>query len=92
MIAYRLTGSRCRCASCCEHFNSVRAFDRHRVGRFGSGGEDRHCLTVAAMFARGWSVNSQGFWVMETRLDRLLRDKSCGLRAIGGVHASPMSQ
>ena len=58
-----LTGSRCRCDSCGEHFNSVSVFDRHRVGDWQERGTRRQCLKVAQMQARGWSRNAGGFWV-----------------------------
>lgn len=72
----RLTGSRCRCASCGEHFNSISVFDRHRVGEWQNRGARRRCLTVAQMQAREWSRNAGGFWVerclvnARERLDR----------------------
>lgn len=59
MNAPRLTGSRCQCTACGEHFGSVRGFDRHRIGTVGE--PDRRCLTLAEMVAAGWCRNSRGF-------------------------------
>jgi hypothetical protein len=75
----RLTGSRCRCQSCGELFNSVSVFDRHRVGPWTDRGAARRCLTVAEMEARGWLRRVAGFWIERTfrnaheRLDRARR-------------------
>lgn len=69
MIALRLTGKRCRCQSCGEHFNSVSAFDRHRVGSWGELGRLRRCLGADEMLAHGWRVNARGFWIERQRLD-----------------------
>lgn len=55
----KLTGRRCRCAACGEHFNAVSIFDRHRVGAAAS----RRCLSVSEMLQRCWSVNAAGFWM-----------------------------
>lgn len=64
----RLTGSRCRCVGCGEHFNSASVFDRHRIGSFGTlrRPDDRRCLTPAEMTAKGWAKNAAGFWVRES--------------------------
>jgi hypothetical protein len=77
MIAVRLTGSRCRCASCGQLFNSVSVFDRHRVGGWSDYGARRHCLTSSGMIARGWRVNACGFWIERSRLDTT---RSSGVR------------
>jgi hypothetical protein len=69
MIAYRLTGSRCRCASCGEYFNSVSIFDRHRVGLWDCAGKHRRCLSVDEMRRRGWLLNPRRFWIERRRLD-----------------------
>jgi hypothetical protein len=65
MNAPRLTGGRCQCPTCSEHFTSDRTFDRHRIGQFAKPGErrgTRRCLTVAEMVADGWVKNARGFW------------------------------
>jgi len=69
MIAHRLTGSRCRCSTCGEVFNSVSTFDRHRVGAWQERGALRRCLTVYEMVIRGWSVTARGFWIERQRID-----------------------
>jgi hypothetical protein len=68
MSAHRLTGARCQCCACGEHFNSVGMFDRHRVGSFADFGVARRCLTALEMRARGWQTNSKGFWIRNRRL------------------------
>jgi hypothetical protein len=77
MIAYRLTGSRCRCQTCGQYFNSVSVFDRHRIGPWTDRGAHRRCLAIEEMRARGWSLNVKGFWVerrmMRSGLDRTRR-------------------
>ena len=59
-----LRGDRCKCSACDAHFNSTRAFDRHRSGAFGI---DRRCLTFAEMLGRGMAVNAAGFWITSPR-------------------------
>jgi hypothetical protein len=56
-----LTGRRCRCAVCGQHFNSGSVFDLHRVGEYRPGG--RRCLSEAEMIAKRYSKNAAGFWV-----------------------------
>lgn len=55
----KLTGTRCCCSACGEHFNSISAFGAHRVGSY----EARHCLTPDQMTARGWHQNAGRFWM-----------------------------
>lgn len=61
--------SRCRCSGCGHYFNSVAAFDEHRIGNIMVDGVrkkiPRRCLTVEEMDARGMVVNSSGYWVRE---------------------------
>lgn len=59
MTVPRLTGSRCLCRGCGEHFNSPSAFDLHRVGR----PEARRCLSSNEMVEAGMTRNAGGFWV-----------------------------
>jgi hypothetical protein len=56
-----LTGRKCRCPACGDHFNSLSAFDLHRVGEYRAGG--RRCLSEAEMIAKRYSRNAAGFWV-----------------------------
>jgi hypothetical protein len=66
--APRLTGSRCLCRGCGHRFNSVTAFDGHRVdGRTGPDSVTRRCLTSAEMQYRGMSLNSDQFSITEVR-------------------------
>ena len=61
-----LTGGRCQCTACGELFDSVTAFDRHRVVPFNLGepGFGLHCLSEAEMLAKGMTRNPAGwFWV-----------------------------
>ena len=57
-IIKKLTSSRCLCRGCNEYFNSVYAFDKHRVG---VGGE-RRCMTQGDMNLKGFEKNQAGFW------------------------------
>lgn len=65
MNALRLTGGRCLCRGCDEYFNSVHAFDRHRVW---DSPTVRRCLTTDEIVGTGMSINSLGFWITEPRL------------------------
>jgi hypothetical protein len=63
-----LTGSRCLCRGCGQLFNSVTAFDSHRVDdRTGPAHSARRCLTPAEMQRVGMSINSAEFWITEVR-------------------------
>jgi hypothetical protein len=59
MTRRRLTGSRCLCRGCNEYFNSVYAFDRHRIW---ASLIVQRCLTDEEMVGKGMSVNASGFW------------------------------
>jgi len=67
----RLTGARCKCGACGELFNSVRAFDRHRTGSFQP--LMRRCRTPKEMQALRMSRKRAGFWITETRQERVRR-------------------
>jgi hypothetical protein len=60
-----LKGKQCRCSHCGEFFTRLRTFERHRVGSFKDRGKHRRCLSEFEMYAKGWSKNRAGFWVME---------------------------
>jgi hypothetical protein len=64
-VGVKLSGDRNECPGCGELFNSTRAFDVHRIGKFGKpvpeGG--RRCSTVAEMMQSGMAKNAAGFWV-----------------------------
>lgn len=51
----------CRCPSCGKHFNSVSAFEKHRIGP----PENRRCLTRLEMENAGMSVNKRDYWITE---------------------------
>ena len=57
-----LTGDRNQCQGCKEYFNSIKAFERHRIGEYGA---DRRCRTPDEMMARGYSKNKYGFWITQ---------------------------
>jgi hypothetical protein len=82
----RLTGSRCLCRGCGEYFNSVHAFDRHRIWVSPT---VQRCLTHEEMVGKGMSINSSGFWITEphrkhrvkrvtSRIPAALRDTPVG--------------
>lgn len=56
----KLSGNRCQCTACGHYFNRVSTFDKHRVGEFG---KDRRCLSAGEMEAKGWRLNTAGFYV-----------------------------
>lgn len=58
-----LTGDRNKCCGCNEFFNSTAAFDKHRVGEFGSPHDPRRCLKVTEMVAKGMTKNADGWWI-----------------------------
>ena len=66
----KLTGARCRCPKCGEHFNSTGMFDRHRIGSFANHAADRRCLTPDEMRAKGYLTNSAGYWIRESHRRR----------------------
>jgi hypothetical protein len=92
--AARLTGSRCCCPACAEVFNSVTAFDAHRVGPYRQFWEpptapNRRCLSVREMVAGSMSRNARGYWVTETRAERRERSGRRGRASRGGDRAQP---
>jgi len=64
MSGQRLSGNRCLCRSCGQYFNSLKGFDRHRVGAYLN---SRRCLTPPEMIKRGMTANRARFWITETR-------------------------
>jgi len=61
-MSRRLTGDRNQCPACGKYFNSTKAFDKHRTGRYGV---DRGCLDESEMQSRGMIENACGFWISE---------------------------
>src|SRR5579885_1429320 len=56
------TMTRSQCGGCHEVFNSVAAFDLHRVGDFDK--RTRRCLTPQEMSAKGMTRNDKGWWTL----------------------------
>src|SRR5690349_19474105 len=56
----------CKCSACGEYFKSARAFERHRVGKFGSNG-DRRCAPPARLPKLGL-IHKRGSWQLLRRL------------------------
>jgi len=87
-ISRKLTGSRCRCTSCGDYFNSTSTFDRHRAGDYDSRAS-RLCLSSAELILRGWSRNSGGFWI-ERAMDReaatMRTGSTCGVERMVTSH------
>jgi hypothetical protein len=92
--AYRLTGSRCRCAACGELFNSVSVFTRHRAGLWVDGDARRRCLAPQEMAQKGWRHNAAGFWIERRRvrartdceIRRPLIDRTCRSGDLGPAY------
>jgi len=63
----KLTGNRCQCATCGLPFNSVTAFDRHRIGSFEDATNPRRCLTAPELTAKGFTRNAGGWWITKRR-------------------------
>ncbi|KAI3593899.1 hypothetical protein D9X30_1074 [Cupriavidus sp. U2] len=59
-----LTGDRNQCPTCGEYFNSMSAFDKHRIGEFGT---DRRCMTETEMNSAGMVKNAEDFWLTRAR-------------------------
>ena len=77
----KVTHHRCQCRGCGEFFNSVHAFDKHRVGVYDirAPGYGRHCRTPAEMEAAGMSNSDRG-WISKA----MQKDRPSHLRdAIG---------
>lgn len=68
----KLGQQRNQCQGCKEYFNSNFAFDKHRIGEHGV---NRRCRTPQEMIELGMSKNHDGFWISETREQRLKRSK-----------------
>jgi hypothetical protein len=60
-----LRTDRNQCPTCSALFNSVAAFDKHRVAERKGTPYPRRCLDTSEMTARGMSVSRSGFWVTE---------------------------
>ena len=56
--------SRNQCQGCKQYFNSIKAFERHRTGKYGV---DRRCKTPEELLEKGWLLNEDGFWITGKR-------------------------
>jgi hypothetical protein len=86
MKARRLSSVRCLCRNCGEYFNSIRAFDRHRIGAYLS---DRRCLSGGEMRDNGMSVNKSGFWITKPRSKHRLQ--AAPSRISAALQTTPLS-
>ncbi len=70
-----LKGNRNQCAVCKEYFNSVGAFDKHRVFQNPKVRDwaTRRCMTSDEMISSGMSLNQAGFWVTEKMPEQFLK-------------------
>lgn len=87
----RLNGDRNQCAECGLLFNSTAAFDKHRVGSFGTGAglpAARRCLSQADMQGIGMALNQAGFWVTERQSEVFLAELRQQPAAVGSLEAS----
>jgi len=85
MSRYRLTASRCLCRGCSEYFNSVYAFDRHRIW---ASPTVQRCLTPAEMVQKGMTNNASGFWITKPR--RKHRVKAATSRIQAALRKPPL--
>lgn len=68
----KLGKSRNQCGGCGECFNSVAAFEKHRIGKFGL---NRRCMTQQEMEAKKMLKNADGFWITGVFDKNVLRRK-----------------
>lgn len=68
-----LKGNRNQCGVCKEYFNSIGAFDKHRVFDKPKDWATRRCMTSDEMISSGMSLNQAGFWVTEKMPEHLLK-------------------
>lgn len=59
----KLSGNRNQCRGCKRYFNSIGAFDKHRIGKHGI---DRRCMTDQEMTGAGMKLRKDGFWIGES--------------------------
>jgi hypothetical protein len=85
MTSRRLTGSRCLCRGCGEYFNSVHAFDSHRVW---DSPTVQRCLNQEELVRKGMSINSSGFWITEPH--RKHRVKRVTSRILAALRDTPV--
>ena len=61
----KLRGKRCQCTECGGYFNSLYAFEKHKIGKVSKG--TRRCRTEAEMLNAGMIVNNAGYWCGSAR-------------------------
>ena len=64
----KVTNSRCQCRECGEYFNSVGAFDKHRIHRVDNKPVYPYCLSIEGMGLSGMVQNSAGYWCSSANL------------------------
>jgi|JI10StandDraft_1071094.scaffolds.fasta_scaffold12737_10 hypothetical protein len=62
MKPLKVTHTRCQCAECGEYFNSVGAFDKHRIHRVEKKPVYPYCLSPDGMLLSGMVKNASGYW------------------------------
>jgi uncharacterized C2H2 Zn-finger protein len=58
-MGVKLTHNRNQCPRCEELFNSLSAFEKHRIGAHGV---DRRCMTRDEMLSAGMFLPDDSFW------------------------------
>ena len=72
----KLGSSRNQCGGCNEYFNSQKAFEKHRTGKYGV---DRRCRTSEEMLEKNMAKNDAGFWV-SALMDQDIREMKDALQ------------
>jgi hypothetical protein len=64
-LKLELKGQHTYCRNCSQYFNSTKAFDGHRRGKYVpiNQGETRFCLTPDEMREKGFYLKPDGFWI-----------------------------
>jgi len=70
-----LKGNRNQCGVCKEYFNSIGAFDKHRIFNDPKIRDwaTRRCMTSDEMISSGMSLNQAGFWVTDKMPEQFLK-------------------
>ena len=82
-----LKGNRNQCGVCKEYFNSIGAFDKHRVFDKPKDWATRRCMTSGEMISNGMSLNQAGFWIADKMSEQFLK----GLKENESHHKSSAS-
>jgi len=86
MTLLRVTVSRCCCRGCGEFFNSVSAFDWHRVTPLSANGTPRLrsnslCLTDEEVLCKRMIRRPYGYWIKESRNKHRLSTVAATIKA-----------